>query len=102
MHIFIGDRKTHGQSRKKPLDHRLCLHADRRVEAAGHPRVGDVGRAPGQNLLIRGGNVGMGPDQGRKPPIAVMGQGSFFRSSLGVEINHYDIGLPGNYLQLGG
>ena len=53
------------------LQDRIELAADHRVLGAGHPEVGDVSRALGQDGLIRRLYVGVGPGDGAGPPVQV-------------------------------
>ncbi|MCJ7610741.1 MAG: hypothetical protein MUP19_00645, partial [Candidatus Aminicenantes bacterium] len=44
--------KTLGEGGQEALQGLLPAHADDRPEAAGHARIGKVGRASGQDLLV--------------------------------------------------
>ena len=64
--------------------------ADDGVAAAGHAGVGDVGRAPGQDPLVGGRDVGVRADDGRDPAVEVPAQGLLLRGRLGVEVDDDD------------
>src|ERR1700730_7371964 len=57
LDIACGDLKTGRHSIEKSFDDRAFLHADHRIVRPSHADIGDVGGAPGQDLLVRGSHV---------------------------------------------
>ena len=76
--------------RQEPLEGLLAGDADDGVAAAGHAGVGDVGRAAGQDPLVRRRDVGVRADDGRDPAVEVPAEGLLLGGRLGVEIDDDD------------
>ncbi len=90
-----------GRPSEELLQGLLLPDADDRAVAAGHPRVGDVGRAAGEDLLVGGRDVGVGPDDGRNAAVEVPAEGLLLRGRLGVEVDDDDRRLLPQGLDLG-
>jgi len=73
-----------GPRGQEPLDGLLAGDPDDRVAAARHARVGDVGRAAGQDPLVRRRDVGVRADDGRDAAVQVPAEGLLLRGRLGV------------------
>ena len=62
--IFLRNFKLTRQLTQETVDDRLFFHADHRIERATHPHVGNIRGAIGQDALIGGLDVCMGPVHG--------------------------------------
>ncbi len=61
--------------------------ADDGIEGAGHARIGNEGRPFGQDPLIGGLHVGVGPQDGAYLAVQKPADGLFFRRGLGMDIH---------------
>ena len=64
-----GDLEPVRQVGEEPLQNDFLFHPQYRVGRPGHPRVGDVGGAAGQDLGVGGLHVGVGAQHGGHPPV---------------------------------
>ena len=62
--IFLRHFKLTRQLTNETVDDRLFFHADHRIERATHPDIGDIRGPIGQDALIGGLDMGMGPVHG--------------------------------------
>ena len=69
------------------------VHADDRIPRAGHPDVGDIGGAFGQNDFIGCGNVRVRADNGGDPSVEIPAEGVLLGSRFGVEIDEDHLGF---------
>src|SRR5215472_3279524 len=83
------------------LHNAVLFHADDRVVRAGHAHVRDIGRAPGKDAFISGGDVGMSAYDGGNLAVEVPTHRDFFRSGFSVHVHDYDLRIAGNAGELG-
>ena len=70
-HVFLGNFKTRRQRGEKFREYALVGHADRTAERASHACVADVGRAAGQDLLVRSLHMRMRTDKSGNTPVKI-------------------------------
>ena len=90
-----------GHAGEELADDDLGLDADDRFGGAGHPQVGDVGGAPGEDALVGGLDVGVGADDRAHPTVEKPAEGDLFAGRLGVDVDDPHAGLAGDGLDLG-
>ena len=69
------------------------LHPQDGQGGAGHAQVGDKARAPGQNLGVGGGHMGVGSPHGLDPAVQIPPHGPLLTGGLGVEVHKHQVGL---------
>src|SRR5438105_3596853 len=91
LDITRGDLEAGRHPVEEPLDDCALLHADYGVVRPGHAYVGDVGRTPGQDLLVRGSHMRVRSDHRRDTPIKIPAHGLLFTRGFGVHVHNDDL-----------
>src|ERR1700733_11636877 len=65
----------------------VLLHANDRVVVAGHPGVGHIGGAGGENLMVGRRHMGVGADHKARPAVAEIADRLLFARRLAMEID---------------
>jgi len=89
--IAGGGFEFAGHAGEEAIEHQLFFDTDHRVIRAAHAHVGLVGSASGEDALIRGGDVGVGAQDGGYTPIEIPAHGDFFAGGFGVKIHQDDL-----------
>ena len=89
-HVALGRVEPHRHPGAHPLDRELGADADHRVVRAGHARVGDRGRAAGEDAGVVRLHVRVRPDHGGHPAVEHARQRDLLARRLGVEVDEDD------------
>ena len=80
-----------GQHEAETVDDVLATRAENAVSGSAHAKIGDVSRAPWQDLLVRRGNVGVGAEHHVDSAVEIIPQSQLFAGGLGVDIQNRQI-----------
>ena len=85
--ITGGGFEPCGQRRQESAECRVDVDADNRIVWTGHPDVGEIRGALGQNPLVSGLHVRVGADDRGHPAVQVPPHCDFFGRRLGVKVH---------------
>ncbi len=77
----------------------MAVHADHRLEAAGHAGVAQERGAAREHVLVCGLDVGVGADHRRDLAVEVPSQRHLLGGGLGVDVHEHDLALPAQRLE---
>src|ERR1700737_1973743 len=75
LDVAAGHFKARGQAVEKAFEDGVAIHADDAVVRTGHAHIRDVSGAFWKDVLVRGGHVGVGADDGSDAAIQVPAEG---------------------------
>src|SRR5712691_10076284 len=90
-HCSRGHNEPVRDPGQEALDDNLLVHPDAAVAGPDHSDVGYVGRPARQDAGVRGGDVGMGADDGARPAVEIPPHGGLLRGGLGVHVAEHDL-----------
>jgi hypothetical protein len=91
--IVVGRHEAHRHLRHQRPDGEVALDAEHAAAGAGHPDVGDVGRAAGQHARVGGRDVGVGAEHRRHAAVEVPAHRDLLARRLGVHVDEDVVGL---------
>ena len=86
----LADLEPRRQGVDEPRQDGPRLEPDHAPDRPGHPEVGLVGRAAGQDPLVAGDDVGVRADDDADPPVEVQPERVLLRRQLAVEVDEPD------------